>query len=86
MHPVSWAIVLAVVNIPLYVLVGTIFFRSLDEFRNAVRFRPTPGFAYLFRAESRKEWRAELKLALFTLACAAMVYGEYLGIQVLVRR
>jgi len=86
MHPVSWAIVLSVVNIPIYALVGAIFFRSLEEFRNTMRFRPTPGFAYLFRAESWKDWRAELKLALFLIACAATVYGEYLGIQALVRR
>jgi len=86
MHAVSWAIVLSVVNIPIYALVGAIFFSSLDEFRNALRFRPTPGFAYLFRGESWKDWRAELKLALFMIACAAMVYGEYLGIQALARR
>ncbi len=86
MHPVSWAIVLAVVNIPLYALVGALFFSSVEEFRNALRFRPTPGFAYLFRGESWKEWRAEIKLALFLIACAAMVYAEYLGIQALVRR
>ncbi len=86
MHPVSWAIVLAVVNIPVYVAVGRMFFRTLDEFRNAARFRPTPGFALLFRGEYWKDWRAELKLALFIVACTAMVYGEYLGIQLLARR
>ncbi len=86
MHPVSWAIVLSVVNVPIYALLGVVFFRSLDEFRGAVRFRSTPGFAYLFRAESWKDWRVELKLALFLVACAAMVYGEYLGIQALGRR
>ncbi len=86
MHPVSWAIILSVVNIPLYALLGTVFFSSIEEFRNALLFRSTPGFAYLFRAESWKDWRAELKLALFTITCAAMVYGEYLGIQALGRR
>lgn len=85
MHPVSWAIVLAVVNIPLYVLVGLLFFRTWDEFRNAARFRPTPGFALLFRGEYWRDWRAELKLALFLVACAAMVWCEYLGIQALGR-
>lgn len=86
MRPLSWAIVLAVVNIPLYVLVGTMFFGTWDSFLQATRFRPSPGFAFLFRWESWKEWRADLKLALFAVACAAMVYGEYLGIQALVRR
>ncbi len=86
MHPVSWAIVLAVVSIPLYVLVGRAFFPSLDDFRRAVRFRPTPGIAFFFHGEFRKEWRTDLKLALFMIACAALVYGEYLGIQFLARR
>ncbi len=86
MHPVSWAIVLSVVNIPLYVVVGRLFFRTVEEFRNAATFRSTPGFAFLFRGECWKDWRAELKLALFLVACAAMVYSEYLGIQALVRR
>lgn len=86
MRPLSWAIVLAVVNIPLYVLLGRIFFKSVEDFRQAVRFRPTPGFLFLFRGEYWKEWRAELKLAFFVIACAATVYGEYLAIQALVRR
>ncbi len=86
MHPVSWAIILAVVNIPLYVAVGRMFFRTWEEFRNVARFRPTPGFTLLFRGEYWKDWRAELKLALFLMACAAMVYGEYAGIQLLVHR
>lgn len=86
MHPLSWAIVLAVVNLPLYVLVGRIFFATWEDFRRAARFRPAQGFAFFFRGDIRKEWRAELKLALFTIACAAMVYVEYLGIQALARR
>ncbi len=86
MRPLSWAIVLAVVNIPLYAFVGRMFFRTWDDFRQAARFRPTPGFAFLFRGEYWKDWRAELKLALFLIACAAMVYGEYMAIQALTRR
>ncbi len=86
MHPVSWAIILSVVNIPVYALMGAIFFRSLDEFRSTLRFRSTPGFACLFRGESWKDWRAELKLAAFIIACTATVYAEYLGIQALGRR
>ncbi|MGE5189625.1 MAG: hypothetical protein ACM3NF_06165 [Gemmatimonadota bacterium] len=86
MHPVSWAVVLVVINTPLYVLLGKFFFGTLEVFRSALRFRPTPGFAFLFRGELRPEWRAELKLALFMIACAAAVYGEYLGIQAIARR
>ncbi len=86
MHAVSWAIVLSVVNIPLYAVVGRMFFSTVEEFRNAARFRPTPGFALLFRGEYWKDWRAEVKLALFMVTCAALVYLEYLGIQALVRR
>ncbi len=86
MHPLSWAIVLSVVNIPVYAAVGRLFFSTVEEFRNAARFRPTPGFALLFRGEYWKDWRSEAKLALFLIACAALVYGEYLGIQAIVRR
>ena len=85
MHPVSWAIVLAVVNVPLYVLLGKIVFGRLGDFRSAVRLRPTPGFAFLFRGEFRQEWRADLKLALFMIACAVMVYGEYVPIRAIAR-
>ncbi len=86
MHPLSWAIVLSVVNIPLYVVVGRLFFRTLEDFRQAVRFRPTLGFVSLFRGESRKELAAELKVVLFMVVCAASVYCEYLAIQALARR
>ena len=86
MRPLSWAIVLSVVNIPLYALLARIFFKSWDEVRQAARFRPTPGFLFLFRGEYWKDWRAELKLAFLVIACAASVYGEYLAIQALIRR
>ena len=86
MHPLSWAIVLAVVNIPLYAVAGRMFFRTWDEFRQAARFRPALGFVSLFRGESRKELAAELKLVLFMVVCAAAVYCEYIGIQALIRR
>ena len=86
MRPLSWAVVLAVVNLPIYVPLGRLFFRSWDEFRQAARFRPALGFVSLFRGESRKELLAELRLGLFTVACVAMVYAEYLGIQALARR
>jgi len=86
MRPLSWAIVLSVVNIPVYALLARIFFSNLDEMRQAVRFRPTPGFLFLFRGEYWKDWRAELKLVSFMILCAVAVYGEYLAIQALVRR
>lgn len=85
MHPLSWAVVLAVANVPVYAALGALVFRSRDEFRRAVPFRPAPGFAFLFRGEFRKEWRAELKLALFMIVCAAIVYVEYAGLRGLAR-
>lgn len=85
MRPLSWAIVLSVVNIPVYVLLARIFFNRWDEVREAARFRPTPGFLFLVRGDF-KDWRAELKLVFFMIVCAAAVYGEYLAIQALVLR
>ena len=85
MRPLSWAIVLSVVNIPVYALLARIFFKNWGEVRQAARFRATPGFLFLVRGDG-KDWRAELKLVLFMIVCASAVYGEYLAIQALIRR
>lgn len=75
MSTVGW-IVLAVVNIPLYWLIGWAFFKDWGDFCECVKYSLTPDVISLFRGEWNEDRWAQLKLGLWTLACAGAVYGE----------
>jgi len=70
--------VLIVLNIPVYLLIGWVLFSDWGEFWECVRFWLTPDVISLFRGEWGEDWWAEMKLGVFSLACAACVYGEFL--------
>ena len=74
---VTLLVVLGVVNIPLYIFIGKLFFSDWDDFGEAIRFWFTPDLWSAFRGEYWEDWLAELKLGLFLVACGGCVYGEY---------
>lgn len=71
-------IILAVVNIPVYLYLGKLFFGDWAGFWEVVRFWFTPDIISAFRGEYWEDWSAELKLGIFLVGCGAIVYGEYL--------
>ena len=74
-------IALGALNIPLYIVIGKIFWEDMDDFWDTVKFWFTPDFISLFRGEYFEDWWAEAKLGLFIVACIACVYGEFTAIQ-----
>ena len=78
---ITLAIVLAVVNIPLYLILGKFFFDGWSGFWDAVKFWLTPDLFSAFKGEYWDDWWAELKLGFFIVACGAAVVAEYIFIQ-----
>lgn len=74
---VTLLLILGVVNIPLYILVGKLFFRGWDDFWESIKFWFTPDILSLFLGQFWEDFFAELKLGLFLVTCGGCVYGEY---------
>ena len=69
-------IILLIANIPVYFGIGWIFFPTLDDFWEAIKFWLTPDFISMFRGEYWVDRWAELKLFFWILSCIACVFGE----------
>ena len=65
-------------NIPVYWLVGSLFWDSLGDFFESLRFYVTPEMISAIRGEWHEDIWSELKLIFFIAICAIMVIGEYL--------
>ena len=74
-------ILLSVANVPVYMLIGKALFHGWAEFWECIKFWLTPDIMSLFKGEWEEDWWAEFKLAVFAVACALCVYGEYRVIQ-----
>jgi hypothetical protein len=75
-EPARWTI-LAVVNIPVYIGLGSAFFGDFSGFFECIRFWLTPDWVSLFRGEYWEDNWAELKLFVFIALCALLVFWEY---------
>ena len=69
-----WA-VLAVVNIPIYLGLGSVFFGDWAGFFDCLRFWFTPDWISLFNGEYFDDHWAEMKLFLFAAICVFVLYG-----------
>jgi hypothetical protein len=75
-EPVRWTI-LTVVNIPVYLGLGSLFFGDWSGFWDCLRFWFTPDWISLFNGEYFEDRWSEAKLFLFAIICFAVLYGEY---------
>lgn len=69
-------IILIIVNIPVYFVLGKLFFPTWEDFKEAVLFWITPDIISAFRGEFWEDWWAELKLGWWLLSCILFVIGE----------
>jgi len=70
-------IVLALLNIPLYVFWGKLMFGGWGEFFEAVKFWLTPDVFSMFRGEWGEDMMAEFKLGFFVIWCIGTVLAQY---------
>lgn len=73
---VRW-VTLAIINIPVYLGLGYLFFGSWSEFWECITFWLTPDWWSFCQGAWLRDWWAELKLACFAILCLAVLYGEY---------
>ena len=75
MGTTAW-VILAIANIPVYWVLGWVWFKDWDEFREAIGFWLTPDILSAFQGEYMADWWAELKLGLWFASCAGSVFAE----------
>lgn len=65
------------VDLPLFVLIGKLFYNDIEDFLEGIRFWITPDIISAFRGEYWDDLWEEWKLFAFISACGAFVIGEY---------
>ena len=74
---------LALLNIPLYLLLGKFWFGGWAEFGECLRFWITPDSWSFWRGEGMEDFLSEFKLGAFFLLCVAAVCAKYYGVQMI---
>jgi len=77
MSDVMWFVILGVLNIPLYLFLGKIFFNGWEGFGEAIMYWFKPDLWSWMSGEGFEDMMAEIKLAIFFAVCALVVYGEF---------
>lgn len=72
---------LVILNIPVYLLLGLVFFDGWAGFFESLKFWLTPDVFSLFRGEYTEDRWAEMKLAIFVACCIGAVILEYYHIE-----
>ena len=75
MSSTGW-LILALLNIPVYIGLGRLFFRTWKGFWECIRFWFTPDILSGLRGEYLRDSWGEFKLALWLASCAACVWAE----------
>ena len=70
-------VILAIINIPLYLILGRLFFDDLAGFFECVGFWLTPDWISVLRGEWADDWWGTMKLFVFAALCAGAVFGEH---------
>ena len=75
-----YIVILATVNIPVYILLGKLMFGDWEGFWESIKFWLKPDILSLFHGEHWEDSIAEFKLGIFCALCFGIVFLEYLGI------
>ena len=70
-------LVLAIINIPIYIIVGKLILGDFNEFLDAIGFWLQPDIISRFRDEYWEDVWAEMKLGLFIIVCVGLVIFEH---------
>lgn len=72
---VGW-IILVIVNIPVYIALGWVFFRTWDDFWVAIEYWATPDIVSLWFGKYWEDWWMEFKLFCWAAFCVVFVIVE----------
>ena len=74
---VTLIIILAVANVPIYLLVGKTWFGGWRGFVESLRFWFTPDIVSLFRGEYWQDHAESFRLITFLALCVGLIAAEY---------
>ena len=69
-------IAMAVVDIPLFIFIGKLFFGCWSDFWEAIVFWFKPDLWSAIDGTLTEDWWAEAKLGFFVVTCGAITWGE----------
>lgn len=72
---IGWAITI-VVNLPVYFVVGRVFFKNWEEFEESIAYLFQPDIFSAFSGEFWDDWWATLKFGLWTGSCGYLTFAE----------
>lgn len=78
MPSLRFALILAVLNIPVYVMVWRTFFGDWEDFKDAVYFWFSPRWLDWLRGEAFEDTWTNMKTLAFLIICGLTVVSEYL--------
>jgi hypothetical protein len=70
-------VILIILNTPLYFLYGKIFFKTWDDFGEAISYLITPWIITTLQGEHWNRWYVGTKFAIWLGFCIGTVYLEY---------
>jgi len=73
--PAEW-IPFVIGNIPVFIFIGWIMFRSWGQCWDDFLWMLTPDIISLFRGRLAKDWWGEFRFVWFTMACLLIALGE----------
>lgn len=71
------AVVLILLNIPVYKVLYKLIFKDYDDFKESIHYSFIPNIVSLFRGEYCRDRIAEFKLSLLIAGCVIIVIGEF---------
>lgn len=71
------AVLLLILNVPVYWMIGVILFPSASDFLDTIRLLITPRILDLLRGEAFDDQWAHFKVAAWLFLCGSVVFSEY---------
>ena len=67
---------LSLINLPIYFLIGKVFFKNIEGFLTSLRFLITPDLLSAIRGEFLDDWWESLRFLIFILVCVILLFSE----------
>lgn len=67
---------LFLINLPIFFVIGKLFFKDLEGLITSIRFLITPRIISAFRGEFDDDWIESLRFIIFALLCALLIIAE----------
>ena len=67
---------LSLINLPLFFLIGKVFFKDIEGLLTSIRFLITPDLLSAIRGEFWDDWWESLRFLIFVVVCVTLLLSE----------